>query len=45
MLLDQMHLPPGIKIAVYASVEPQQAELDYLRALGVEYVTTWAKPD
>ena len=44
MLLDQMQLPPGIKIAVYASVEPQPEELDYLRALGVEYVTTWAKP-
>ena len=45
MILDQMQLPPGIKICLYAPVEPQQTDLDYLNALGVEYVTTWAKPE
>jgi mannonate dehydratase len=45
MILDQMRLPPGIKIALYAPIEPEQSDLAYLRALGVEYVTTWAKPE
>ena len=45
MILDQMHLPLGIKIALYAPIEPQPSDLDYLRALGVEYVTTWARPE
>src|SRR5260370_11825684 len=45
MILDDLHLPAGIKIAHNMPAEPTADDLDFLRALGVRYVTTWAQPD
>jgi len=45
MILDDLHLPPGIKIAHNMPAEPSAEDLDFLKALGVRYVTTWAQPD
>lgn len=41
MIRDQMQLPAGVKIATYASPEPTAAELNFLQALGVGYVTVF----
>src|SRR5260221_3180803 len=45
MIRDQMQLPPGIKIAHNMPAEPTPEDLEFVKALGVQYVTTWAKPD
>ncbi len=39
MIRDQMQLPGDVKIATYASPEPTAEELNFLQALGVQYVT------
>ena len=45
MIRDEMKLPPGIKIAAQLPPEPSPEDLQFARALGVQYVTIWAKPD
>ena len=45
MILDDLHLPPGIKISHNMPAEPAPEDLDFLRGLGVQYVGTWAQPD
>jgi mannonate dehydratase len=45
LIRDDMQLPPGIKIAHNVSPEPTPEDLQFLQALGVKYVTAWAKPD
>ena len=42
---DEMHLPPGIKIAHNMPAEPSTEDLDFIKALGVQYVNTWTQPD
>lgn len=45
MIRDRMQLPPGVKIALQVPPEPSPENLQFVRALGVQYVTTWAKAD
>ena len=45
MILDDLHLPAGIKIAHNMPAEPSAADLDFLKALGVAYANTWIQPD
>ena len=42
MIRDELSLPPGIKIAMQVSPEPDPADLRLARSLGVEYATAWA---
>ena len=43
-ILDDLHLPPGIKIAHNVSAEPAPEDLAMLQGMGVQYVNTWTKP-
>ena len=45
MIRDQMKLPPGIKIAMQLPAEPSAEDLEFVRELGVQYVTTWAQAE
>jgi mannonate dehydratase len=45
MIRDDMQLPPGIKIALTVPPDPSPEDLDFVRALGLQYVTAWAKAD
>jgi mannonate dehydratase len=45
MIRDQMQLPPGIKIAQQVAPDPRPEDLEFVKALGVQYVTTWANAD
>jgi len=44
MILDELHLPPGIKIAHNIASEPTPEDLAMLQGMGIQYVTTWTKP-
>jgi mannonate dehydratase len=45
MILDQMKLSPGMKIALQLSPEPTPEDLEFARGLGVEYAVVWTKAD
>ena len=40
-----MPLAPGMKIAAQITPEPAQADLDFIRQMGVEYVVLWTGGD